>query len=324
MTLAPVMEVIEKDQQNHPHHNYIYKIETNTNELLSAASSSSTQILTPSPSVRYLLLHRDLVFKCWKGFVGILSHQKFQSLSESFSLSSSTPSLLNLSSTGTNTVKPSPLIGLEHGDLNEEYFYELNNFEKPIEYSGFTKTIFNKLNINHLTNSDKSISSGELDSVEKETSSDSKEELNNSLQFIEMNEQEIEHFKQYMNEIYWIGFDCNHSLALNLFVLNNMNTNSDDPDAVYEMLMELLESSPIDFIDISPIEYIQDESIQEVRKLIDEFIPERSYKTHQSCLEYATLLNQLLYFYEEILRQQSNIQVNTGKLISLNDLFNKK
>ncbi|KAF0983972.1 hypothetical protein FDP41_007887 [Naegleria fowleri] len=431
------LERIRKDALLYPFTNYLFKITTNVNELLSSNNSSSGSsgnnnnsssgssgsssgggdgekdhhdddneqqqhpltILTPSPSMRYFLLHRDEIFKCWKGFIGIpypsnttmmtdssnnittINNNNNNNHNEHFTAIDSLHSL-NSSSTMMNTII-SPLIGMNVNDLCQDGFiHEMNHFEKPIEYHGYSQTIFSKLNIsydddemtvvNKKMNSNTTITIGDDSTTTTTTTMNTTINTtinttmntistipmnhdtsncvndmttNSTIQYMEMNSQDISQFKKHFKSIYWFGFDCNHSLALNLFVLNRMSHETD----LFEMLMELLENSPMDFIDVSPIEYLNDDdddihekkknstphddstttltttendnnnnnNIEIVRQMIDEYLPERSYKTFEDCLQLTHTLNNILYSYEEMKRQQQDLQLKSGKYIDL-------
>ncbi|KAG2393425.1 hypothetical protein C9374_006956 [Naegleria lovaniensis] len=430
------LERIRKDTLLYPHTNYIFKITTNVHELLSNSSesinvnsehtknvndslesiqqqpsstavnsnissstavNSTTTILTPSPSIRYFLLHRDGVFQCWKGFIGIPSSFQTTTITQFDTPNSFEFSLLqNINHQESLNTSISPLIGMT--DLCQDVFiHEVNHFEKPIDYHGYSPSIFSKLNIHNdeitknindddnntiTTSNDHSNNNHNSNNSNNNNSNNNNNNNNNNtnniittsndhnttIQYMEMDQHDISQFKKHFKSIYWFGFDCNHSLAMNLFVLNRMSEDS----PLFEMLMELLENSPMDFIDVSPMEYpsithvddhavnLQDHTINNntsnsstmnntdnnnttdntdnnntttttsnphndieiVRQMIDEYLPERSYKTFQDCLELTHTLNSILYSYEEIKRQQQYLQLTHGKYIDLKSVWN--
>ncbi|KAL9651767.1 hypothetical protein ABK040_014414 [Willaertia magna] len=255
---------------------FIYKEITNTQELLKVDNSNNennnfeenlenVSILTPNPSIRYFIIERDLIYKCYKIFIGILDNS-------------------------------SPLKGFDHQEIHEEFIDQLI---KPIEFSGYTTMLLKQVN-----------------NLEK------LEEKKDEIKYLNMNEDEINEFKEKLNQLYWFGFDCNHSLALSLLAMSKLNLNE-------EMFIHLMKNSALDFIDVSPMEFEElnkkeEQSTEELStttkqeesdlnyflKKSFEFIPERTYKNLKDSLQIAMEMNQILYFYEELLRQEKYLRFN--------------
>ena len=186
-----------------------------------------------------------------------------------------------------------PLIDRKSEELSEEFIYELNQVEKPVEYTGYTRALFHQLEI-------------DLEATD--------------IQYMEgLTKEEFHH-----DTLYWFGFDCNHSLAMALLALNRLDKYEEMDMA--NMLSDLLLENPMDFIDISPIEYTTDDedssNLKDVLEIVNQVLPERSFKTFTDCMDMLKHLNQVLICYEELLRQQKYLQLSTGNMnLDLNQML---
>jgi hypothetical protein len=106
-------------------------------------------------------------------------------------------------------------------------------------------------------------------------------------------------------EMWWFGFDFNHSPISHFQVFEEMKKrNFKKVPTLAEYLLE----NPDDFMDISPLEYSTPNWINTSLE-IDKAIPNRSYKDLQTCKRVIEQVNDVLFQNEEIFLQIMRLEL---------------